>query len=129
VTGVPSGWTLITAVTSIPNPPMFAYYRVAGAGEPASYTWTLSSSVTSSSGIARYSGVSNTTPLDAPAATAASSAAVSSLSVSGVTTTRPGAMLIGAAAINSSVATVGITGPAGMSERWDLGGKRQEYDD
>ena len=121
--------TLITAVTSIPNPPMFAYYHVAGAAEPASYTWMLSASVASSGGIARYSGVDNATPLDASAVTASSSAAVTSLSVPGVTTTRSGAMLIGAAAINSSVATVAITGPAGMAERWDLEGKRQEYDD
>ena len=129
VTGVPSGWTQITAIISIPNPPMYAYYHVAGAGEPAGYTWALSTSVANSGGIARYSGVSNTSPLDTPAVNASSSAGVTSLSVPGVTTTRPGAMLIGAAAINSSVTTIFITGPSGMSERWDLGGKRQEYDD
>jgi hypothetical protein len=126
VTGVPAGWTLITAATAIPNPPMYAYYRVAGSAESASYTWVLSTSI---GGIARYSGVDNASPLDTPAVTASSSAAVTSLSVPGVTTTRPGAMLIGAAAINSSVTSVLINGPVGMSERWDLGGKRQEYDD
>lgn len=129
ITGVPAGWTQIAAVTSIPTPKMYAYYRVAGAAEPASYSWTLSAAAASSGGIARYSGVSNATPLDAPAVTAASSAVVSSLAVSGVTTTRPGAMLIGGASINSSNATVLITGPAGMTERWDLEGKRGEYDD
>src|SRR5439155_19167352 len=103
VTGVPSGWTQITAIISIPNPPMYAYYHVAGAGEPAGYTWALSTSVANSGGIARYSGVSNTSRLDTPAVNASSSAGVTSLSVPGVTTTRPGAMLIGAAAINSSV--------------------------
>jgi exo-beta-1,3-glucanase (GH17 family) len=36
---------------------------------------------------------------------------------------------VGAAAINSSNTTVLITGPGGMTQRWDLGGKRQEYDD
>ena len=64
-------------------------------------------------------------PRPAPAA----SAAVSSLAVPAVTTTRPGAMLIGGAAINSSNTSVLITAPAGMTERWDLGGKRHEYDD
>src|SRR5439155_23691140 len=55
VTGVPSGWTQITAIISIPNPPMYAYYHVAGGGEPAGYTWALSTSVANSGGIARYS--------------------------------------------------------------------------
>jgi hypothetical protein len=38
-------------------------------------------------------------------------------------------MFVGAVALNSSNTTVLITGPAGMAQRWDLGGKRQEYDD
>jgi hypothetical protein len=38
-------------------------------------------------------------------------------------------MIIGAASVNSSATTLGITGPAGMTERWDLGGKRQDYAD
>ena len=52
-----------------------------------------------------------------------------SLSVPAVTTTAPGAMLIGGVALNSSNAAVLITAPAGMTERWDLAGKRGEYDD
>jgi hypothetical protein len=108
---------------------MYAYYHVANTNEPASYSWMLSASVASSGGIARYSGVDNATPLDAAANTAASSAVVASIAVSGVTTTKPGAMLVGGAAINSSIATVLITSPSGMTERWDLAGKRSEYDD
>jgi hypothetical protein len=38
-------------------------------------------------------------------------------------------MLIGGVAINSSNTSVLITAPGGMTERWDLGGKREEYDD
>jgi hypothetical protein len=38
-------------------------------------------------------------------------------------------MLVGAAVMNSSNTTVLITAPGGMTQRWDLGGKRQEYDD
>src|SRR5213592_1549072 len=76
VTAVPAGWTQIASVTSVSTPKMYAYYRVASAAEPASYSWALSAPVASSGGIARYSGVDNAVPLDAPAATAASSAAV-----------------------------------------------------
>jgi len=89
----------------------------------------LSGSAVSSGGIARYSGVNTASPLDAPVSTTGSAAAVTALTVPGVTTVSPGAMLVGAVALNSSNITVLITGPSGMTERWDLGGKRQEYDD
>ena len=129
VSAAPAGWVEIAAVTTAANPTIYSYYHVAGAAEPASYSWTLSTSTTGSAGIARYSGVSNASPLDVPASTAGNSAAVSSLAVPAVTTTRPGALLIGGAAVNSSNLTVLITAPGGMTERWDLGGKRHEYDD
>ena len=128
VTAVPADWVQIAAVTSISNPKLYAYYHVAGAAEPASYTWTLSSAAAGGGGIARYSGVNNASPLDAPAVTAANAAAVSSITVPAVTTTTSGAMLIGGTAINSSNAATTITGPAGLTQRWDLR-KRQQYDD
>jgi len=129
VSSPPSGWVQIAAITSISNPRLYSYYRVAGAAEPVSYTWTLSSAVANSGGIGRYTGVSNVSPLDAPASTASSATNVSNLTAPAVTTVSPGAMLIGAAAINSSNTAIVITDPSGMAQRWDLGGKRQEYDD
>jgi hypothetical protein len=130
VASAPLGWDQIAAVTTLSNPKLYSYYRVAsGATEPATYTWTLSASAAGSGGIARYSGVNNANPLDAPASTASSSANVSSLAIPAVTTANPGAMIIGAAALNSSSTTTVITSPAGMTERWDLGGKRQDYAD
>ena len=127
ITTAPSGWVQIAAIITI-NPRLYAYYRVAGAGEPATYTWTLSAAVANSGGIARYSGVNNANPLDATTTTATATV-VTSLAVPAVTTVSPGAMLVGAAAINSSNETILITSPAGMTERWDLGGKRQDYAD
>jgi len=129
VAGVPPGWVQIAAIIAIQNPHVYSYYHVAGAGEPATYTWTLSGAVASSGGIARYSGVNNASPLAATSTTASSAVAVSSLTVPAVTTAVPDAMVIGAAAINSSNTGITITSPAGMTERWDLGGKRQDYAD
>jgi len=129
VASAPPGWVQIASLTTVSNPTAYAYYHVAVPSEPASYAWTLSSSAVSSGGIARYSGVSNSAPLDTAVSSVSSAAAASSLTVPAVTITRPGAMLIGATAINSSNATVLITGPAGTTQRWDLGGKRQEFDD
>jgi hypothetical protein len=129
VSNAPPGWVPIVAITTLSNPKAYAYYHVAGGGEPSTYNWTLSSPARSSGGIARYTGVSNTATLDAPSSITTSAASVSALTVAGVTTVSPSAMLIGAVALNSSSMTVLITAPGGMTERWDLGGKRQEYDD
>ena len=114
---------------NISNPHLYSYYHVTSSGEPASYTWTLASAVTGSGGVARYSGVDTSNPSDAPVSVISSATAVSGLTVPAVTTVSSGALLVGGAAINSSSASVVITAPGGMTEKWDLGGKRQEYDD
>ncbi len=129
VSAAPPGWTQFAAATSITNPRLYGYYHVMGASEPADYTWTTAGSVASGGGISCYSGVNTTTPLDTTASVTASSVAASTGSVPGVTTTTAGAMLVGAIAINSSNTTIAITGPSGMTEVYDLGGKRTELDD
>jgi myo-inositol-hexaphosphate 3-phosphohydrolase len=126
--GVPAGWTRIAAVTAIANPHVFGYYKVAGTGEPASYTWTLSGAVTNGAGIARYSGVDAATPLDA-APTTTTALAATSASVPGVATVTPNAMLTGCMAINSASTTITITPPGGMTAAWNVGGKRHALAD
>jgi hypothetical protein len=123
--GAPTGWTRFAAVTGVTNPRVYGYYKVADASEPASYRWGFSSTITSGGGIVRYTGAAG---LDGPASTAAGAAATSG-TVPGVTTSTANAMLVGCAGINSGATSITITGPAGMSEVWDLGGKRHELDD
>jgi hypothetical protein len=123
--GAPAGWSPLATVTSIANPHVLGYYRVASGAEPAQYRWTLASAVSSGAGIARYSGASG---LDGPA-TMAAAASGTSASIPGVTTTVAGAMLVGCAGINSSATSTLIASPAGMSEAWDVGGKRHELAD
>jgi len=127
-TGVPAGWAPIAAVTARANPKVFGYYRVAGAAEPASYSWVLSASVTAGAGIARYSGVDVSNPLDGAASTATGVSATTAV-IPGVTTTADNAMLVGCAGANSSAASLGIATPAGMTEVWDVAGKRHEVAD
>jgi hypothetical protein len=124
-TGAPAGWTRFAAVTGVSNPRVYGYYKVATAAEPASYHWTYGSSVISSGGIARYTGARG---LDTAASTA-SGASSTTATVAGVTTSSANTMLIGCAGINSGSTSVTITGPSGLTEAWDLGGKRTEYDD
>ena len=126
--GAPSGWSTIASVTSITNPHVFGYYKVAGSLEPADYSWKLASSTPNGAGVAGYSGVSNITPLDASGTTAAGPSATSG-SVPGVTTSSSNAMLSGCMSINSSSTAVTIGSPAGMAEAWDIGGKRHEFAD
>src|SRR5205823_9232354 len=60
----PAGWTLIRNDASGGAFQQALYSHVATSSEPASYTWTLSLSVAASGGIASYSGVDTTTPVD-----------------------------------------------------------------
>jgi PKD repeat protein len=125
VATAPSGWTRIAASTGITNPRVYGYYKVAGSAEPASYVWKFASSVTSSGGIARYTGA---TGLSGTARTASGAAATSG-TVPGVTTATSNTMVVGCMGINTGSTAVTIGAPTGMSAAWDLGGKRQELDD
>jgi myo-inositol-hexaphosphate 3-phosphohydrolase len=121
-TGVPAGWTPLAAVTSVANPKVYGYYKVATTAEPADYTWATSST-TSGGGIVRYSGASG---LDT-SAKSASGAAASFGSVPGVTTTTPNAMLVGCMSVNSTSVT--LTSPTGMSQAVETGARRFELAD
>jgi hypothetical protein len=126
--GTPADWLPIAAETSIPNPHVLGYYKVAGAAEPANYTWALSSPTENSGGIARYSGVNTTKPLDA-VVTSASDVAARAGTIPGLTTTTSRTMIIGCMGANSSTDAVNFASPAGMVDVWNLGGKRHEFAD
>ena len=121
-TGAPAGWTRLAAVTTIANPKVYGYYKVATGSEPASYSWTTTST-TSGGGIARYSGASG---IDA-AATSSSGAAASSGTIPAVTSTTANAMLVGCMSVNSSSVT--LTSPAGMAQAIETGERRFEVAD
>jgi hypothetical protein len=120
--GIPAGWTPVASVTAVANPKVYGYYKVTTSSEPASYSWTTSST-TSGGSITRYSGASG---LDT-SAKSASGAAASSGSVPEVTTTTPKAMLVGCMSVNSTSAT--LTSPAGMSQAVETGNRRFEFAD
>jgi cell division septation protein DedD len=127
VTAAPAGWTTIATVTGASNP-VLGYYHVAGTTEPAAYGWTLGSAVTNGGGIARYSGVDPVTPLDG-AATTASGRTATKGTLPSLTTTTQNAMLTGCLTIDASAASMTIGSPPGMTEAWDITGKRHELAD
>ncbi|PTT62171.1 hypothetical protein DBR22_17750, partial [Arthrobacter sp. HMWF013] len=109
LTGAPTGWTRLAAVTTIANPKVYGFYKVATASEAASYSWTTTSTA-SGGAIARYSGASGPDGT----ATSASGGAASSGTVPAVTSTTANAMLVGCMSVNSGSVT--LTSPAGMTQ-------------
>jgi hypothetical protein len=87
----PAGWTLIRSDTDTPFG-QFTYYKVVGASEPSSYTWTGLEEY-SAGGITAYSGVDTANPING----ASGSVEVNSGTVvaPSITTTRGNVMLIG----------------------------------
>ena len=120
--GGPSGWTLLASQTSLANPKVYGYFKVATGTEPADYAWTTSST-TSGGVISRYSGAAG---LDTTASAASGAAALSG-TVGQVTTTTANAMLVGCMSVNSSSAT--LSSPAGMTEVAETGTRRLEVAD
>ncbi|MBE4718273.1 hypothetical protein DAD99_09025 [Pseudarthrobacter sp. AB1] len=123
---VPAGWIpLVNALSinsgSTSGARAFAYYHVVGATDPASYSWTLSTSVRWGGGVTAYRGVDNANPLDGPLTTAVDTTySATSITVPGSTTATNGAMLIGGVACDC--ASPVVTAPAGWTGRWEAAG-------
>jgi hypothetical protein len=87
--------------------------KVAGASEPASYTWSFGTAGQASGGIASYIGVNTTTPVDA--SHAQYNYITSNVDNSGVTTSTANDMLVYAVGI---VAATSVNVPSGFTEQW-----------
>lgn len=110
----PSGWTVVTNTTQGTTLREATYYKVAGASEGASYSWSLGTSRSTSGGIVDYSGINQTAPVDASAtATATSGNAVAA----SVTTSAASDKVV--AAVSFATATT-VTPGAATTERYDV---------
>lgn len=68
ISAAPSGWTQLDSQASATTGQtynMYVYYKVAGASEPTSYSWTASSPQYCEIALVAFSGVDTTTPIDA----------------------------------------------------------------
>jgi hypothetical protein len=115
----PSGWTLVLSTLDGTTARLSTYRKVAGASEPASYTWTLSGSTMTEGGIITFYGVNTTDPIDVYGGQA--NAASTSYTAPSVTTTVSNAMLVAAFGAKAGGSSNTVTPPAGMTERYDIG--------
>ncbi len=102
---------------------VFVYSHVvtSAAAEPASYTWQLSSAQKWNAGMSAFRGANTTTPFDTAATVASDSTySAAKLTVPEVTTTTPGAMVIGGVGIDSS--STAVTPPRGWTEAFESTG-------
>jgi hypothetical protein len=110
----PSGWTAILNLTQGTALRQVTYYKVATASEPSSYSWSLGTSRAASGGIADYSGVNPTVPVDA---TASATGASGNAAVPGATTSAPNDLVL---AVASFAASTTVTPDASTTERFDV---------
>jgi len=124
----PAGWVQVAYEAGASNPRIGLYRKVAGAGEPSTYSWTLTTSVACGMVIARYSGVDNTTPGDVTAVGSFSAAAVNAFNLTGVTIQTAGAMLISCMSVNSATTSISEQSTL-ITQVVEVSGKRCELDD
>jgi sugar lactone lactonase YvrE len=108
----PAGWTLLRTDKAGTSTEQALFSRVAGSGEPPSSTWSFSASVPAAGGIFDYRGVSSVTPIG-PAAGQGTTSTTASIVAPSITTTVPGALVIGMFTIGGANS---VTPPAGMTE-------------
>jgi hypothetical protein len=115
----PSGWTAVpnTDFSNSTNVRIHAYYRLAGASEPSSYTFTLTggSGQAMTGGILDITGANTGTPINASGGQSNGSATSKSVPAPSITTTVNNALLIYAGAAQVSA----TWGPPGlMTTQW-----------
>ena len=115
----PAGWSLIRSDVNTTVLTQALYVHVAGGSEPASYTWTFNSSVSSVvAGIAAYSGIDPTNPIDTSGGQA--NASSSSITAPSINPTVTDTYLVGAFGDGNAPAPTGWTVPASMTDRFHL---------
>ncbi len=113
----PAGWALVrsdSATSATPSVGQSVYVHIAGASEPASYTFTLAAARGAAGGILAYDNVDNANPIDAHSGAVG---AGTSIAAPAVTTSGPDRMIVGLFGIAPDRTT---TPPAGMAERFEV---------
>lgn len=116
----PSGWTLILRTNNGTNVGIATYHKIAGASEPSDYSWTINNGSSSSTergagGIARYTGVYATSPIDVSAG--ASGSGDNSAEAPSVTTNFANDVVVAFYGVGDNLS---FGQPSGTTERYDV---------
>jgi hypothetical protein len=115
----PTGWTQVLRTDNDTNIGIVSYYKVAGASEPSTYTWTLSPQTRAQGGITRYSGVDTSHPIDTAAGNIGRSKVATT---SPVTATSTNEEIVAVYAIHQGSSNFTgdfFSAPTGMTEKYD----------
>lgn len=111
----PSGWTLIRFDLDGSGIGSWTYYKVAGASEPNSYTFSVSTGINLIGGIRAYRGIDPATPFQTSAGATTSG---TSLVAPSITTTTDSALVVTFYSILPGASST-YTPPANTTERYD----------
>ena len=114
----PSEWMLVSE-TSVSGQIMATYFKVAGASEPSSFSWSVTGGLQNQGGITTYYGVDTSNPIDSYSNQ--SNSASTSYTAPSVTTTVDNAMLVGAFGAVAGGNPDTVTPPSEFTERYDVG--------
>ncbi len=114
---VPTGWSLVLARDNTSTVGLAIYRKVATAGEPASYTWTLGASDQTEGAIVAFRGVDTSNPVSASGSQA--NAAATTYTAPTITTTTGNAMLVAFFTANNGSVTVNAA--TGMTQSSNAG--------
>lgn len=127
LSAAPTGFTLLFSELTQANPKLYVYHKyiTSAAGEGA---WTFTATSVTKTAIAHaLVGVDPTTQIDAAVVKATNSTGSNAMTVAGVTTVTPGAVVLYIGAVNSSSAT--LNRDASTTQLWETAGvKKQEMD-
>jgi hypothetical protein len=111
----PSGWKLVDSRRSSSTLKVFVYWRTAGAAEPASQVWKVSSAKPVAATVVAYTGVATASPVEASGSRYGSS--TNKIATAPITTKTPGARVVAVYGIGTPTT---VTPPAALTERADL---------
>lgn len=121
VSGVPSGWNLITSGVSGVSACAAYWYKVP-ASPPSTFTWTISGSDDAQVALNCYSGIDTTTPIMAWAVSAQSPNTTTALVIPSLTLTAATTVEVGWGSNNSAYRTNVNGFPASWTARADIRG-------
>jgi hypothetical protein len=116
ISSEPAGWTQIGQADDSNADRLRMYYKVAGASEPATYTWTFAAGTYHAVVIATYDGM-DAAPLDVSVVQYNGDS--SAVSAASLTTTVNGALLIFAGGSSALSGSISASAPSGFTERED----------